>query len=233
MRTCLKSGLSEIDGNSDESETDMGEGHNKRVPNRAWIEWRQRLVTGEQRSRKVRLVCATPPWVDADQLESIYIEAWRLRQLTGIPFEVDHIVPVAGETVSGLHVPWNLQIIPAGTNARKGITFDETNSVGTSLWSPRRVELQRGWCPVTGTWRSCPIRIISNEEAEEQGAKIRMEIVILEKARRKLQAGAAPSDLPAEVFAFLSKPLVEKVWCEMQNSTIAVTSIERNDKNGA
>ena len=49
-----------------------------------------------------------------DQIQKIYNEA-RDRGLT-----VDHIVPLNGETVSGLHVPWNMQLLTKSENSSKG-----------------------------------------------------------------------------------------------------------------
>jgi len=71
----------------------------------------------------------TPPWSTKDhfkQIQEVYIEAARLTRETGIPHHVDHIVPLRGKNVSGLHVPWNLQILigpgPNG-NLAKGNKF--------------------------------------------------------------------------------------------------------------
>lgn len=70
---------------------------------------------------------ATPAWLTAGQVEAIrmvYEEAVRLTKEMGIAYEVDHIVPLSGKTVSGLHVPWNLRAIPAQENNRRPRIWD-------------------------------------------------------------------------------------------------------------
>jgi hypothetical protein len=54
------------------------------------------------------------------EIEQIYWLARDLRTITGENYQVDHIVPLNGKDVCGLHVPWNLQILPADLNMSKG-----------------------------------------------------------------------------------------------------------------
>lgn len=71
----------------------------------------------EARARKLN---ATPPWLSEEhrrQIRAIYREA---KNRDGGPWDVDHIIPLKGVGVSGLHVPWNLRIVPAAENRSKG-----------------------------------------------------------------------------------------------------------------
>ena len=71
-------------------------------------------------ARYARQRSALPKWSDLDSIKVFYEEAKRITLETGIAHEVDHIIPLAGLNVSGLHVPQNLQVIPAHINRRKG-----------------------------------------------------------------------------------------------------------------
>lgn len=65
---------------------------------------------------------ACPHWLTREQKEEIknfYWLAQDLRAVTGEEYHVDHIVPLRGENISGLHVPWNLQVLPSDLNLRK------------------------------------------------------------------------------------------------------------------
>lgn len=82
-----------------------------------------------QAFRRAKVKEATPPWLTKEhrhQIALIYKEALRLSRENSVMYHVDHIVPLAGKNVSGLHVPWNLRAIPAAENHRKSnkLTLD-------------------------------------------------------------------------------------------------------------
>lgn len=67
---------------------------------------------------------ACPVWTDLEAIKSLYKEAAERTRSTGIKHHVDHIVPLRGEFVSGLHVPANLQILTAAENMKKHNNFE-------------------------------------------------------------------------------------------------------------
>ena len=72
---------------------------------------------------------ALPKWLSEEQkkeMHKIYQDANLLSTLTGIEHEVDHIVPIKHPSACGLHVPWNLEVVPLQTNRRKGNRADLT-----------------------------------------------------------------------------------------------------------
>ena len=87
------------------------------------------------RERQARKLNATPAWANQFFIEEAY-ELARLRtQLTGIEWQVDHIVPLRHPRVQGLHVEFNLQVIPAKVNQKKGNRYwpDMPSGVSASL----------------------------------------------------------------------------------------------------
>lgn len=77
--------------------------------------------------RRVSKKYRTPKWLTADDfwmIEQAYELAALRKKLFGFDWHVDHIIPLNGELVSGLHVPLNLQVIPWFENVRKHNKFD-------------------------------------------------------------------------------------------------------------
>lgn len=67
---------------------------------------------------------ALPAWADRDAIRSIYEEAKAKIKATGQSWHVDHIIPLSGKFVCGLHVPANLRIIPGADNLRKSNKYE-------------------------------------------------------------------------------------------------------------
>jgi hypothetical protein len=74
----------------------------------------------------------TPVWVGLEELwliKEVYELAALRTKMFGFAWHVDHIIPLQGEIVSGLHVPNNLQVIPGVENSRKRNRYTvETNA---------------------------------------------------------------------------------------------------------
>jgi len=89
----------------------------------AWVKANRGKKNAWNMEYKAAKLQAAPKWLTKTQLfeiESFYVEAAKLTKETGIPHEVDHITPLQGKNVSGLHVPWNLQILTKSENSSKG-----------------------------------------------------------------------------------------------------------------
>ncbi len=74
--------------------------------------------------RRILLRLATPPWVDSRKIREIYAARVQIEIETGVPHDVDHIVPLVSRKVCGLHCEANLRIVPATENRSKSNKFD-------------------------------------------------------------------------------------------------------------
>jgi hypothetical protein len=92
-----------------------------RAGQRKWVKNNLPKVLAKTHKYQAAKLQRTPKWLTNEhlkQIEAIFIEAAELTK-TGCPHEVYHIIPLCGNTVSGLHVPWNLQILPRHLNRSK------------------------------------------------------------------------------------------------------------------
>lgn len=83
------------------------------------------LSKADIKPRQVRLERATPKWADKEMIKMMYEERDRLNKKFKRlgPFHVDHIYPLAGVLVCGLHVHFNMQVLPAKENLEKSNKF--------------------------------------------------------------------------------------------------------------
>ena len=74
--------------------------------------------------RKRHVKRATPEWADQECIKARYVLSKYLTELDGRQRHVDHIIPLRGELVSGLHVHDNLQILLAEDNLSKSNNYE-------------------------------------------------------------------------------------------------------------
>ena len=96
-----------------------------------WAKTNPGKVNARTARRYASKTQATPAWVTKNSdfqwmiREAYDLAKLRTKMLGGI-WEVDHIVPIRGKLVSGLHTPWNLQVVQRHENRRKSNSFKVT-----------------------------------------------------------------------------------------------------------
>ncbi len=105
---------------------------NKDLANHLTREWRKNNPGKAKESyaaRRASEMERTPAWLNEDnkqEMRDMYEAAYELSKVFPYELQVDHMIPLRGKEVSGLHVPWNLQLLPAVANASKSnkLLFD-------------------------------------------------------------------------------------------------------------
>jgi hypothetical protein len=95
---------------------------------KTWAIENKDKVNAKAAKHRANKLEATPPWLTKahlQEIETFYDAAQLIGMFSDLPWDVDHIVPLRGKTVRGLHVPWNLQLLPASENRSKGNRMPE------------------------------------------------------------------------------------------------------------
>lgn len=91
--------------------------------NKEWFEQNPHKRTQYVNKRRAAKLNATPNWIDNAKISMVYEKAKWLGKLTGKEYHVDHVVPLQGKNVCGLHCWANLQILEKKLNIRKSNKF--------------------------------------------------------------------------------------------------------------
>ena len=77
------------------------------------------MINANTAKRHAQKLKATPVWANHWMISEIYDLAFLRSQTTNIKWHVDHVIPLQGRNVCGLHVENNLNVIPAVINLKK------------------------------------------------------------------------------------------------------------------
>jgi 5-methylcytosine-specific restriction endonuclease McrA len=94
----------------------------KREYQKAWKDRNITWVRADTKARRRKHREATPKWLtkkEKSEIRELYKIAITMSKTTGEQYVVDHIIPLRGEDVCGLHVPWNLRVITQEENLKK------------------------------------------------------------------------------------------------------------------
>jgi hypothetical protein len=91
-----------------------------------WAKKNPHKVLEQSARKRATKLKRVPCWLtkqDFENIKQIYLEAKQLSDKEGKKYHVDHIIPLRGKYVSGLHVPENLRILLAEENMAKSNKF--------------------------------------------------------------------------------------------------------------
>lgn len=89
-----------------------------------------RRPDGHASKKRAQRRNCVPPWLTDEQkarMSEFYSHARDCKIVSGQDYHVDHIVPLTHPLVCGLHVPWNLQVLPQDLNDSKGNKMEVSN----------------------------------------------------------------------------------------------------------
>jgi len=98
-----------------------------RIRSALWKKANPAKVIANTTRRKKHIKLRTPAWLTKDDHKVIwgfYSIAAMLTKHNGEQWEVDHVIPLLGKNVSGLHVPSNLQLLHSSENLKKSNQFE-------------------------------------------------------------------------------------------------------------
>lgn len=93
----------------------------RRVSRRTYKQRNPSTVARDRAARRARE--AAPAWANREHIDLYYFAASVLSKRLGTSLHVDHVIPLRGRTVCGLHTPENLRIVTATVNMAKGNRF--------------------------------------------------------------------------------------------------------------
>jgi hypothetical protein len=103
---------------------DLANPEQARARKRKWRKNNKPIMVALQSKRRAAKLQRTPKWdKDAHLISAKYQLANMLTRETGNPYHVDHIIPLQGKNVCGLHVFSNLRVILGEENAKKSNKF--------------------------------------------------------------------------------------------------------------
>lgn len=114
-KTCFIEKQKPIDKEAQNKKMRFWREKNKEKTRTSYKNWREKNKNKcRERSRTyiINKTQAMPSWVNREEIKKIYEEC-------PPGYHVDHIIPLKGKNVSGLHVPWNLQYLTASENLKK------------------------------------------------------------------------------------------------------------------